>query len=618
MASTTNFLAAPSFDVYRPLAESEEIRLLELQPDHQHHGIIKCMLQHVMIPSSLPYEALSYMWGPQKYKTIELNGKPFQIRENLWQALSHFRLGAEPRTMWIDAICINQEDISERNHQVMQMGIIYSQASRTIVWLGLADSQTELAFQACKSHAENGLSHEAAYLHRNNLVLNFDDDELKAINSLCSREYWGRLWIIQEVLLAKHVQIYSGHLRLDWIYFQFVLDNIRQTKDSRMTLHQAYDIGRICSSVPQRLCSFRAGQSSSERRNLEAQGEGKEFLGLICANFGNSKCAEPKDRVFGFYGLAHDCCKNTITVDYSIPWFQICNAVFMHYIFAHSFQRPPGQILGLEIPLEKSQKFHRSLELRLLDYNLSPRETYDRDSWPRLISQEIMLNYDTHGTIRGEISHIFPLSITGSELSKTLLGSFSSLVLEQVERTKHFANKSQDGGHSESLTHDLDLVTSFPLPRCTAKWSHELGFPSQSELESSRGVLRSHLTLERLWQLLRIDVIVRTQPYYASTRWIAFQNDGTVCFVPSAARVGDFLVEFSNSDVVALVERNGVAAYKGAVVGRCVDFLPSDRKANIDTLDSFSLQTEITLGLNFRTLQLLTAASYNDCSRVFD
>lgn len=605
MASINNSLTAPSFDVYRPLAGSDEIRLLELQPGHQHHGTIKCTLQHVMIPSSLPYEALSYMWGPPKHKTIELDGKPFEVRENLWQALVHLRLEAEPRTMWIDAICINQEDISERNHQVMQMGLIYSQASRALVWLGLADSQIELAFRACKSHAGGRLSHETTYLDRRNCVLHFDDDELNVINSLCSREYWGRLWIIQEVLLAKHVQICSGHLRLDWSSFQFVLSNIKSAKNSRMSLRQAEDVERIYSSVPRRLCSFRAGQTSSERRNR------KQFLGVICANYGNSKCAEPKDRVFGFYSLAEDCCKNAISIDYSIPWSQICNAVFMHYTFAHKER----YVWENEFVVEKSQMLHRGLKLRSLDYNLAPLKTCDHDSWPRWISPAHMLPYGARGTIRGEISRVFPLSITASELSEISLGSFSRLILEQVERINHFMHKSRERGISKPLTHDLDLVTSFPKPWYWSNWSDELKIPSQSDLESSHGVSSSPLTLEHIWRLLGIDVIVRTHPLPWTCN-IAFQNDGTICFVPNAARVGDLLVGFSKSDVLALVHRRAEA--RGEIIGRCVDFLPRNRAANIATLDSSCSRPNIRLNLDRRTLHLLTGASYNDCSGLLD
>jgi hypothetical protein len=77
------------------------------------------------------------MWGSNaNSRNIDICGKSYEIGHNLWLALLELRLGDRERIMWIDAICINQEDSSERNHQVGQMSLIYSQALMVIVWLG--------------------------------------------------------------------------------------------------------------------------------------------------------------------------------------------------------------------------------------------------------------------------------------------------------------------------------------------------------------------------------------------------------------------------------------------------------------------------------------------------
>jgi hypothetical protein len=117
MESLNHASHASNSHLYLPLAETDEIRLLSLQPGHANETV-KCTLQHTKLKSFPRYEALSYMWGPKEYRTIELDGKPYAVTENLWQALIHLRLEQETRTMWIDAICINQGDGSERNHQV--------------------------------------------------------------------------------------------------------------------------------------------------------------------------------------------------------------------------------------------------------------------------------------------------------------------------------------------------------------------------------------------------------------------------------------------------------------------------------------------------------------------
>lgn len=98
----------------------------------------------------LPYEALSYHWGSGdaslKIK-IYTEGFPgsFRVRRNLHEALNQLRLPDRPRRLWIDAICINQDDNDEKNAQVSLMAEVYSKASSVCVWLGEASPDSDLA-----------------------------------------------------------------------------------------------------------------------------------------------------------------------------------------------------------------------------------------------------------------------------------------------------------------------------------------------------------------------------------------------------------------------------------------------------------------------------------------
>lgn len=130
--------AAEAAGIYSPLADSNEIRLLDLQPRRPGQGI-KCTTRHVKLSENPQYEALSYMWGPKEHRQIEIDEAVVEVRQNLWDALLELRLEKDIRTLWIDAICINQDDISERNHQVTQMGTIYKNSVRCVAWLGLSD-----------------------------------------------------------------------------------------------------------------------------------------------------------------------------------------------------------------------------------------------------------------------------------------------------------------------------------------------------------------------------------------------------------------------------------------------------------------------------------------------
>jgi hypothetical protein len=111
-----------------PLDLKTSTRLLTV-----HHGsgegAIKCSLAIVDLETKPRYKALSYCWGsPDNAKQLLLDEHFVDVRENLWSALWHLRFPHDDRILWVDALCINQSDFLERNHQVGLMSTIYSKA----------------------------------------------------------------------------------------------------------------------------------------------------------------------------------------------------------------------------------------------------------------------------------------------------------------------------------------------------------------------------------------------------------------------------------------------------------------------------------------------------------
>ncbi|KAE9379554.1 HET-domain-containing protein, partial [Stipitochalara longipes BDJ] len=123
--------------IYRPLSHSsKDVRLLLLLSSKNFGDPVVCELKHSSLEEAPQYEALSYVWGETNAsEPIQLHGQEVTVRQNLLDALRHLRCDRE-RTLWVDAICIDQENVLERNHQVGQMGFIYGFASRVISWLG--------------------------------------------------------------------------------------------------------------------------------------------------------------------------------------------------------------------------------------------------------------------------------------------------------------------------------------------------------------------------------------------------------------------------------------------------------------------------------------------------
>lgn len=100
------------------------------------------------------YDALSYTWGDESRRgTILVDGLPLSITENLHSALVHLRHPRRRRVLWVDALCINQDDAGERDEQVKRMGSIYSRARRVVIWLGPETKEVEGAIALIKAVA---------------------------------------------------------------------------------------------------------------------------------------------------------------------------------------------------------------------------------------------------------------------------------------------------------------------------------------------------------------------------------------------------------------------------------------------------------------------------------
>ncbi|KAI4945202.1 hypothetical protein J4E91_008180 [Alternaria rosae] len=177
----------------------KNIRLVTIEPGDA-SGPIKCILQSHALDECPTYVALSYAWGTkQRYDKIRINGSSFPVGRNLWHFLQQMRTQHQHVSFWIDAISIDQANVFEQNHQVQMMREIYTQAYSVWIWLGEADHSKS------SDVAMRYLSKRAAWSSKDVDLRRFwTARKAKAVLELCERGYWRRIWIVQEVLLAKH------------------------------------------------------------------------------------------------------------------------------------------------------------------------------------------------------------------------------------------------------------------------------------------------------------------------------------------------------------------------------------------------------------------------------
>jgi hypothetical protein len=136
---------------YSPLEAANGLRLLTIDAVGENRGELRCTMKHFSFDTAPPYGALSYEWGNTGFKKrLILNNKHFDVGENLRNALWYlatmeFFISSDvrgPRNtnhrltwLWVDALCIDQRNTAERNHQVRLMGDIYKNAIEVFVWL---------------------------------------------------------------------------------------------------------------------------------------------------------------------------------------------------------------------------------------------------------------------------------------------------------------------------------------------------------------------------------------------------------------------------------------------------------------------------------------------------
>lgn len=168
------------------------------------------------------YTAFSYVWGnPALVKAMTCNDKPFAITQNLELALRRLRRSDVSIMLWVDQICINQDDLQEKSQQVVLMGTIYQRAWSTLVWLGEdADNSsgaidTLLATKEALRYYPYGRSLEIDDFERLLLPAS-DSPRWMELGKLMSRPWFQRTWIIQEVVLSHQIIIMCGARYISW------------------------------------------------------------------------------------------------------------------------------------------------------------------------------------------------------------------------------------------------------------------------------------------------------------------------------------------------------------------------------------------------------------------
>jgi hypothetical protein len=309
--------------LYEPLnPHRKEVRLLTIIPNEFAEDI-HCSLARVSLDDAPSYEALSYAWGPpRRTRLIYLNEVPWAITNNLESALRHLRYLDRPRVLWIDALCINQRDLLERNSQITHMTDVYERASEVVAWLGHEYEHSDLAFDALEALPNTDQIHWDTENHPMVQRVSLNPEYLTALCQLFKRSWWHRVWTVQESILGRSLRFYCGH----WQICANSLFAVAKSyfKHRRSCCYGQLDVFRRSGIFPF-LEALDTLHEARLRRNIHK-------LQDLISEYRLRGCADPRDKIYGLLGLASGKEVNLIRPDYSIPTPEVYEQVSLRLI----------------------------------------------------------------------------------------------------------------------------------------------------------------------------------------------------------------------------------------------------------------------------------------------
>lgn len=315
-ATIQNAQTAMATFPYRALdINSHEIRILEFSLEiEESRGAssklkpsFRGALKHVSLIDTEPYTALSYCWGDlSSDKFLRLDSEETQIHsiaitENLHRALLAVweRRGEKQELrIWVDALCINQSDLYERSQQIQMMRQIYSRAEEVLAWIGpIAGTAPSPAIERSLRKMQMvipqpTLSSDQARSSRSNSMLT-SEDEWDVMISFFNKEYWRRVWIIQEITVASMVTMLYGTVEVSWDFLVPALRSLVKESAHRLG-EQGINIGGIGAS---HLLRFREHWIDTNKP-----------ISILQAMTWttHTKATDPRDKIFALLGLCHD------------------------------------------------------------------------------------------------------------------------------------------------------------------------------------------------------------------------------------------------------------------------------------------------------------------------
>ncbi|KAF2685937.1 HET-domain-containing protein [Lentithecium fluviatile CBS 122367] len=378
---------------YQPLNhDAGEIRLVELQPGSP-GDILEVTLSHSPSSTAPRYIALSYVWGdPTTVTWLRVHENVIPVGKNLADALLHIRDPKKPLNLWIDAICINQSDNDEKSLQVAKMKDIFSRADHVLGWIGTPEGRELLdrsfienlaARHSCYNHQFNQETSDwieatlprENYTHLPQLSHLRRLSPLESIGMLINRPWFSRVWIIQEIVVAKDITIVFGNVRQNFDTFTTAISAIRLyfSHFEKMAInflaptstgHGGDASRRLVTSVKMKFPTEvlfgegleKVGLLRREReqwiRKIPTEETTSQSFYDLVHGFANFNATDPRDRIFSLLGIASsdDLVAASLQPNYSMTLDQILRQFTVAHLECTRDLKILNSCYGLDTP----------------------------------------------------------------------------------------------------------------------------------------------------------------------------------------------------------------------------------------------------------------------------
>ncbi|RHZ45340.1 HET domain-containing protein [Aspergillus thermomutatus] len=251
----------------------------------------------------------------QKEVLVTLNGHTFSVTENLYTALLYLQNRQLERTIRIDALCINQYDAAEKSKQIPLIRTIYAKAAHVVVWLGEGTEDGGKALEGIRFLAgKDTYSKAVCETHR------------YACLKLLQREWFRRVWVLQEVGVAQSIYIMCGYVQLSGHIFCEGLNKLE------LPLNLLKKVGPV-------ICLIK---DAPFRPKFETNSRGAFSLGRLIGMYRDYRASQPHDKIYALLGLSADVDSADLQPNYGIAWHQLLKVATSHIFPKSSIQTWEG------------------------------------------------------------------------------------------------------------------------------------------------------------------------------------------------------------------------------------------------------------------------------------